>query len=230
MSIRKIGKMILNQDNESYIVKKLFNGVNKNSRILDVGSGKGRNIEFLNKLGFLNVLGVEINKELVNFANERNFNTVTVDDFSEIKAEFDVILFSHVIEHFNYNDLLKFLEYYFSYVKNGGEIIILTPLESNFFYDDFDHVKPYHPQGIKSVFSNKLEQVQFSSQFFLDMKDIYFRKMPFRFLVFNRKVYLGKVSIPFVLINIFSVIVWFLTNKLFGRVTGWGARYLIKKN
>jgi len=228
MVIKEIGKAILNQDNENKIIERLFDNVDKNARILDVGSGKGRNIKFLNELGFLNVLGVEINKDLVDFANSNNLNSIVVEDFSASKEKFDVVLFSHVIEHFNHGDLLEFLEYYFSCVKDQGEVVILTPLESNFFYDDFDHVKPYHPQGIGAVFSNKLEQVQFSSQFSLDMKDIYFRKMPFRFLVFNRRIHLGKLSMPFVLVNLLSVMVWFLTGKLLGRVTGWGARYLIK--
>jgi len=227
MSIKSLGKQILNQDNENQITKKLFDGIDKHARILDVGSGKGRNIRLLNEFGFSNVLGVEINQDLVDFANKNNLNTISVDNFSKQKELFDVILFSHIIEHFSHNDLLAFLEHYFSYTKDGAEIVVLTPLESNFFYNDFDHVKPYHPQGIEAVFSNQLEQVQFSSRFYLDLQDIYFRKMPFRFLVFSRKIHLGKVSLPYVLVNVLSVFAWLLTGKLLGRVTGWGARYRI---
>lgn len=220
-------KMLKKLNREDRIIEKLFSEVDSNARILDVGSGKGRNIKFLNELGFSNVLGVEINKELVDLANGNNLKTVSVDSFKELDGKFDVILFSHVIEHFNHDDLLKFLESYFTYAKDHGEVIILTPLESKFFYHDFDHVKPYHPQGIETVFSNKLEQIQFSSQFVLCIKDIYFRKMPFRLSTFNRKAYLGKPSIFFILINVLPVVLWLVTGKLFGTVTGWGARYKI---
>ena len=219
--------MLKKINNEDRIIKNLFSEIDKNARILDVGSGKGRNIKFLNELGFSNVLGVEINKELVDLANSKNLKAVSADEFKELNKKFDVILFSHIIEHFNHDDLLNFLEYYFSYAEENAEIIILTPLESSSFYYDFDHVKPYHPQGIETVFSNKLEQIQYSSKFVLDIRDIYFRKMPFKFLAFNRSIYLGKSSIFFILVNALSVIVWLLTGKLFGRITGWGARYVI---
>jgi len=219
--------MLKKLNQEDHIIEKLFSEVDRNARILDVGSGKGRNIKLLNELGFSNVLGVEINKELVDLANSNNLKTVSVGSFKELDGKYDVILFSHVIEHFNHDDLLKFLESYFAYANDYGEVIILTPLESKFFYHDFDHVKPYHPQGIETVFSNKLEQIQFSSQFALDIKDIYFRKMPFRLSTFNRKAYLGKPGIFFILINALPVILWLVTGKLFGTVTGWGGRYKI---
>jgi len=229
MQLKEIGKKILSQDNENHILQRLFGKIDKGARILDVGSGKGRNIKFLNELGFQNVLGVEINQNLVDFSNANNLNAVSVEELSHVEGEFDVVLFSHIIEHFDHNALLDFLECYFSRLKEGGSVIILTPLESNFFYNDFDHVKPYHPQSIASVFSNQLEQVQFNNQFVLDMQDIYLRKMPFRFLVFNRKILLGRFSFSYAVVNIFAVMGWFLTGGLLGRVTGWGARYTLKK-
>ena len=222
-------KMLKKLNQEDRIIENLFSDVDSNARILDVGSGKGRNIKFLNELGFSNVLGVELNNELVELANSNNLRTVSVDSFTELDGKFDVILFSHVIEHFSHGDLLKFLESYFTYAKDPCDVIILTPLESKFFYHDFDHVKPYHPQGIETVFSNKLEQIQFSSQFVLDIEDIYFRKAPFRLSTFNRKAYLGKPSIFFILINALPAILWLVTGKLFGTVTGWGGRYKITK-
>jgi predicted SAM-dependent methyltransferase len=59
---------------------------------------------------------------------------------------------SHVIEHFSPKDLIPFLDDYLDRLKVGGRLVIAIPLLTPYFYDDFDHVKPYHPMGILMVF------------------------------------------------------------------------------
>ena len=64
------------------------------------------------------------------------------------KGQYDVLVMSHIIEHFQYQDLIKFIESYLGCLKTGGLLLIATPVMNPSFYDDFDHVKPYTHIGI----------------------------------------------------------------------------------
>ena len=50
---------------------------------------------------------------------------------------------------------------YLDRLKVGGHLVIATPLMSNNFYDDFDHVRPYQSLGILMVFGGGAAQVQY---------------------------------------------------------------------
>lgn len=117
--IRKIAKYLLEADNESQKLKKILKGVDKTAKILDVGCGFGQKIKFLNELGFKNVVGVEINKELASSAKNSGLNVFFLDEFEKFFSEqkFDLLFMSHIIEHFQYSELIPFLEGYFQKIK-----------------------------------------------------------------------------------------------------------------
>ena len=54
--------------------------------------------------------------------------------------------------HLGYN-LLKYAE-----LEIGGQLIVATPLMSDSFYEDFDHIKPYSASSILSVFGGSNTQ------------------------------------------------------------------------
>ena len=112
--------------------------------ILDVGCGRGRNLKFLKALGH-EVVGVDVNPEIVAANCRANLQTLTVDEARKMSDGFDVLLCSHIIEHFAPAQLLEFLNEWLDRLQVGGCLIILTPLMSPYFYVDFDHVKPYLP-------------------------------------------------------------------------------------
>lgn len=176
MSIKALYHYCMNYNSEHKALLKLM--AQYNGAVLDIGCGYGRNLKALIDQGF-NVLGVEKNIHIVDYNKKVGLPCVSVDEFKAITQKFDVILMSHIIEHFQPADLLDFLNFYLDRLKLGGVIIIATPLSSPYFYDDFDHVKPYHPDGILMVFGEEA-QVQYVSHHKLSLQSLWFRKSPYR--------------------------------------------------
>jgi 2-polyprenyl-3-methyl-5-hydroxy-6-metoxy-1,4-benzoquinol methylase len=131
-------------------------------KLLDVGCGYGFKLKLLQKFNF-KTIGVEVNAEIVKVNRASGLSCVSVEEFAAQKEQYDVMLMSHIIEHFNPKDLLKFVNFYLDRLKPGGYLIIITPLFTERFYNDFDHIKPYYPTGLRMVFGQEGEQVQYYS-------------------------------------------------------------------
>ena len=147
--------------------------------VLEIGCGYGRYLRVLNDLGFA-VTGVDVNPEIVRVNRESGLRCFTAEEFSRKNETYDVMLVSHAIEHFSPKELVPFLDGYLDRLKIGGRLIIATPLLTPYFYDDFDHVKPYHPMGILMVFGPEQAQVQYYSRNKLALEDIWIRRSPLR--------------------------------------------------
>ncbi len=143
--------------------------------VLDVGCGYGKNLEKLAALG-VRALGVDKNPDLVKAVRDKGFEAKTVEEFNQSKELFEVILFSHIIEHFSPHDLLTFLDAYLDRLTPNGHVIIATPLPWPDFFDDFDHVKPYPPQAIERMFCSPNSQVQYHSRHILKNIEIKVRR------------------------------------------------------
>jgi 2-polyprenyl-3-methyl-5-hydroxy-6-metoxy-1,4-benzoquinol methylase len=131
----------------------------RGARLLDVGCGFGKLYEIIRSQG-VEYVGVDVNPDIV----EHNLNlqrvVYTDAQFCSTTDLFDVLLLSHLIEHFEYSDLVKFLNTHLSRLKQGGIIIIFTPLYHRGFYDDFDHIKPYNPEALRQLFCKSSKQTQ----------------------------------------------------------------------
>jgi len=196
----------------------------KDIKILDVGCGYGEKLIHIYNKNY-NVLGVEKNDFILNEMKNQGYNVISVEEFESIKdKEYDLIIMSHIIEHFDYTSLKEFMEYYLQFLKNGGDLMIFTPTLSKDFYVDFDHVKPYHPQGIKVLFDGSNFQLQFYSKYRLKLVEFQYRKSPF-FITFTRKQLLGQKDRLTALINLLSIIIYKLSFKTISRKTGWAGVY-----
>lgn len=228
--IRRLCLAIENSDGES---EKLLQMINKCAypefRILDVGCGYGRNLTHLLSAGYANTTGVEINTEIVKHNKERGLPCVTVDELDRSEDKYDIILMSHVIEHFAPSDLIIFMDDYLDRLVPGGHLVIATPLMSSYFYDDFDHVKPYQPAGISAVFGVSKAQVQYYSRNKLILKDLWFRKSYYR-ISFVRSKYINTpqnkytnmlAALLFPLSTLLSGFVFFLSNRFLSKTDGW---------
>lgn len=162
--------------------EKILAPLERSLSILEVGCGRGAKTDFLHEHGFSNILGVEKNEYQVRMCRNRGLNVVTLEDFAEKHESdmFDFLILSHIIEHFEFNGLVDFIDGYLKYLKPGGLLLIATPMLHPHFWLDLDHQKPYYPQGIKNFYSGQDEQVGFTSQYKLKLKDVRFRRSPFR--------------------------------------------------
>jgi SAM-dependent methyltransferase len=192
-------------------------------KILDVGCGYGKKSALIRSLGF-NVVGVEINSHLVELNLKAGLNCMTVTDFEQTNDLYDVLIMSHLIEHFQPGELLIFIDSYLDRLKPGGYLIIATPLETYYFYDDFDHIKPYHPTGFNMVFTTKEAQVQCYSKHTLKLLDIWFRRRSFQ-LVFFRGLYIPKSNRLPLIINLALAVLFRLSLGLIGKTDGWMGLY-----
>lgn len=220
--LKTLYRAILSYDNERPVLDNFINrhAIAGTSKILDVGCGFGRNLAWLHAAGYAAV-GVDVNPTAIASNRAQGLTCLQANEFEKSDEIYDIVLMSHVIEHFPPAELKEFLDNYLGRLKSGGKLIIATPLMSDYFYDDFDHVKPYQPVGISMVFGTGDAQVQYSSQNKLLLRDLWFRKSHFR-ISFSRARYLhspGTVLLR--LVDLLSVLVFLASGGRIGRTDGW---------
>jgi SAM-dependent methyltransferase len=189
-------------------------------KILDVGSGKGRYLRLFRELGW-SVTGVEANERMVGHAVDQGFEVFSPVSQELAGREFDIILMSHVIEHFSPNELVGILRRYLLLLKPGGAIIISTPLLTSYFFDDFDHVKPYQPLGLSMLLCDSESQLQFQWPGKFDLVNLWYRKSPFRMIHFRSRHLNPPGSLGVRLANKTLSIIFYLSLGLVGQKSGW---------
>jgi SAM-dependent methyltransferase len=98
---------------------------------LDVGCGLGRNLAHLRGAG----VGVDHNESSVDACRARGFEAFTPDEFDRRFPavdcpRFDSLLLSHVVEHLTMAEAKELLARYRSRIRDGGNIIVITPQEA----------------------------------------------------------------------------------------------------
>lgn len=189
-------------------------------KLLDVGCGYGRNLRVLQAKGF-DAIGVEVNPAIVKAAVASGLPCKTVEDFEHDTQLFDVLVMSHIIEHIPPRELLGFMDSYLDRLQIGGHLVIATPLMSNNFYDDFDHVRPYQPLGLLMVFGKSAAQVQYYARNRLELCDIWFRRGPWRLNYSRLRFAKGRRRHLMQLIDLTSAFLFKLSFGLLGRTDGW---------
>lgn len=188
--------------------------------IVDVGCGRGRILRELVRLRY-NAIGIEINQALVAENRAAGLQCLTPDQWDSQTGDCDVLIMAHVIEHFAPADLLVFMERHLARLRPGGHLLIATPLMSDYFYDDFDHVKPYQPVGLQMVFGGAGAQVQYYARHRLELADLWYRRSPLR-PCFHRGLHLRTPSRYFWgLAAVLGVGAFRLSGGLVGRTDGW---------
>lgn len=104
-------------------------------------------------------------------------------------------------------------------------MIVATPLLWKGFYWDFDHIKPYHPIGFNMVFGKDNAQVQYYGSVQLELKDIWFRKIPHQ-VHFCRGIYVKCWgSYVCYLVNLLYSLLYKVSFGCIGVTNGWLAVY-----
>lgn len=189
-------------------------------KLLDIGCGYGRNLKVLREHG-IDAVGVEVNSEIVKIAVASGLPCNTVEEFERVRASFDGLLMSHIIEHFPPRELFGFMDRYLDRLNVGGHLVIATPLLSNNFYDDFDHVRPYQPLGLLMVFGAGAAQVQYYGRNRLELCDVWFRRGPWRLNYSRLRFATDRRRHVMQAIDLACALLFRLSFGLLGRTDGW---------
>lgn len=225
MNITALRKKIVNRINccpvEERAIRRFLESLKlgPEHRILDVGCGFGGKTRYLQEKGFC-IEGVDVNPDIVRRNRDEGMVCRTPEELRDDEPPFDVILMLHVIEHFPPAELLLFLDSYLDRLKPDGHLIIATPLASQSFYWDFDHVKPYHPVGLTMVFGPGALQVQYYARNRVEFTDLFFRRSPFALVNFPGLYLSHRAQWP-VIVNLLLMIAFRLSFGLVGRASGW---------
>lgn len=120
----------------------------KASKILDAGCGNGGFIYWLNELGYSNVNGIDISKEMIDLGKSLNIKNIDqadiFDHLQKNKDKYDIIFCRDVLEHLTKPEVFVMLKSFNYSLKAGGKIIVqvpngFSPNYSKIFYSDITH-------------------------------------------------------------------------------------------
>ncbi|WP_079913848.1 methyltransferase domain-containing protein [Paenibacillus sp. 32352] len=130
--------------------------------VLDIGCGRGEFIELLHKEYGVNVKGIDINNDMIDYCKERGFNVELIDAIDYLEKlndnSLDGIFMAQVIEHLTSEQAMSLINSVYRVLKPGGLFVVETInvqsvfAMSNWFYMDPTHIKPVHPVTLKFIF------------------------------------------------------------------------------
>ena len=123
--------------------------------MLDIGCGVGRNL--LNNRG--RGVGIDHNPTSIRVARSRGLTAFTAEEFrsSEFynQCQFDSLLFSHVLEHMEYQRARGLVEEHLKFLSPKGRLIIICPQPAG-FRSDKTHVE-YFDLGLMERLATELK-------------------------------------------------------------------------
>lgn len=141
-----------------------LSGLTPDSKILDLGSGRGDWLKLLRKEGF-KPTGVESNEVFAEDSRQQGFEVVHGDMMVHLGRQpdnsLDLITVFHLIEHLNSEKVFRLLDEIKRTLKPGGRVFMETPSPENIvvaacnFYADPTHHKPVNPHTLVFVLKQK---------------------------------------------------------------------------
>lgn len=128
----------------------------KDARILDLACGSGRLLFVLSEQGYRDLTGVDISPDQVALARQVTPNVKqesVLDHLENNPDSYDLITGYDIIEHFDKDEVLRFLDGCFSALQPGGRLILQTPNAdspwgNSLRYGDFTHEVCFNPNSL----------------------------------------------------------------------------------
>ncbi len=128
----------------------------KDARILDLACGSGSLLFVLSEQGYRDLTGVDISPDQVALARQVTPNVrqeSVLDHLENNPNSYDLITGYDIIEHFDKNEVLRFLDGCFSALQSGGRLILQTPngdspWGNSLRYGDFTHEVCFNPNSL----------------------------------------------------------------------------------
>lgn len=136
---------------------------NREISILDCGCGQGVLISILRRLGYKDVIGIDVSMEQVELARSTGVTGVFLEDiFDHAKSHsetYDVIIAIDVAEHFDKGQVLELFSAWFRLLKPGGRLIMRSPNGSSpfsgrYLYSDLTHGTIYTERSVQQACSS----------------------------------------------------------------------------
>lgn len=156
-------------------------------RVLDVGCGIGRCLDFLRPRG----VGVDPNESAIAVCREKGHEAYTPADFAATHAEadqrrFDTLLCAHVLEHLDEPTGVELLRSYLPHVRAGGRVVLITPQERG-QRSDATHVRFMDEAALRSLVQQSGLDVERMSSFPLPR--------PFgRWFIYNETITIARIA------------------------------------
>lgn len=102
----------------------------KDVRIADLACGAGALLHFFRERGYNNVVGVDISPEQVSISRQVTEDVVQDNVLHFLQTHensFDLIAALDLVEHFDKDEVLTFLDDCFAALRPGGRLILQTP-------------------------------------------------------------------------------------------------------
>jgi len=127
-----------------------------NAAILEVACGGGRLLHFLKGHGYVRLSGVDTSPEQVRLSLQvlGNVEEANAIEFLEKHADaYDLIVGLDIVEHFNKDEALRFLDACYKALRPGGRLILQTPNADSPWgtahrYNDFTHEISFNPNAV----------------------------------------------------------------------------------
>lgn len=154
----------------NYIISKFF-PIDKNIQILDLGCGFGDFVWFIEKRGYINVMGIDDSKEMITEGKKLGINKIIKKDIIKYlnkkpSASFDVITAIDIIEHFEKQNLFLLIKEIHRVLKPNGKLITHqpnadSPFVNSILYGDFTHEQAFTKQSMSQIIlSNGFESIE----------------------------------------------------------------------
>ena len=171
---------------KSNLLFEIINNIDSKNRftILEIGPGKGNNLETLSKFGTIDILETEVN--FINYLKKEKSMYVIdyFQKFEQIQKKYDLVILLDVLEHIEYPIL--FLDSIYSILSDDGFVVIGVPAFQSLWSDHDVKMKHYKRYDWKTL------KVETSKNFNIERKyGFNYLLLPIRYLQikFSRKIH-----------------------------------------